>query len=129
MTFAERAVHPKERMPSLYVNSNTVNVAAVDIVPYTARMSMATRSAYIQARVVPAVKEASERVLWRIGLNMSEAMELFLRRIIIDEKLPFEVVALKEEILPAGEERGIITAATTGTYRSGGSRKKNSKSF
>jgi addiction module RelB/DinJ family antitoxin len=52
-------------------------------------MSLIVRTANIQARVVPAIKEASERVLWRIGLNMSEAMELFLRRIIIDEKLPF----------------------------------------
>ena len=53
----------------------------------------------IQARVFPPIKEASERVLWRIGLNMSEAMELFLRRVIVDEKLPFEVVALEEATL------------------------------
>jgi len=58
-----------------------------------------TRSAMLQARVYPEIKHASERVLSRIGLNMSEAMELFLRRVIVDEKLPFEVVALDEIVL------------------------------
>ena len=57
-------------------------------------MNTLTRTATIQARVVPAIKEASERVLRQIGLNMSEAMELFLRRIILDQRLPFDVVAL-----------------------------------
>jgi addiction module RelB/DinJ family antitoxin len=57
-------------------------------------MALITRSETIQARVSPLIKEASERVLWRIGLNMSEAMELFLRRIIIDKRIPFEIVAL-----------------------------------
>jgi len=57
-------------------------------------MAHVTRTATIQARVVPAIKEASERVLWRIGLNMSEAMELFLRRIIVEERIPFDVAAL-----------------------------------
>jgi len=57
-------------------------------------MSLITRSAMIQARVFPPVKEASERVLWRLGLTMSEAMELFLRRIIVEERIPFDIVAL-----------------------------------
>jgi hypothetical protein len=42
-------------------------------------MSMLVRSATIQHRVTPLIKAASERVLWGIGLNMSEAVELFLR--------------------------------------------------
>jgi addiction module RelB/DinJ family antitoxin len=66
-------------------------------------MSLVPRSATIQARVFPSVKEASERVLWRIGLNMSEAMELFLRRVIVDERIPFEVVALDARQLAVQE--------------------------
>jgi addiction module RelB/DinJ family antitoxin len=58
-------------------------------------MTLVTRSATIQVRVMPLVKAASERVLWRIGLNMSEAIELFLRRMIVDERIPFDVVALQ----------------------------------
>ena len=52
------------------------------------------RSATLQMRVTPGVKRASEEVLRRLGLTMTEAMELFLRRMIIDQRLPFDVVAL-----------------------------------
>jgi addiction module RelB/DinJ family antitoxin len=47
----------------------------------------------LQMRVAPEIKFASEHVLRRIGLNLTEATELFLRRMIIDQRLPFEVVA------------------------------------
>jgi addiction module RelB/DinJ family antitoxin len=57
-------------------------------------MVLVTKSATIQIRVMPFVKAASERILLRIGLNMSEAVELFLRRMIIDQRIPFDVVAL-----------------------------------
>lgn len=53
----------------------------------------------LQIRVTPAIKQASEAILRRIGLNMTEAVELFLRRMIVDEKLPFEVVALDDATL------------------------------
>jgi addiction module RelB/DinJ family antitoxin len=62
-------------------------------------MSLLTRTAVLQARVSPEIKIASEHVLRRIGLTMTEAMELFLRRIIVDEKLPFEVAALDDAAL------------------------------
>jgi addiction module RelB/DinJ family antitoxin len=45
-------------------------------------------------RVTPAIKFGSERVLRRLGLTMTEAVELFLRRMIVDERIPFDVVAL-----------------------------------
>ena len=48
------------------------------------------RSAILQARVRPEIKFAGE-LLRSIGLTMTEAMELFLRRLIVDQKLPFEV--------------------------------------
>lgn len=67
-------------------------------------MSVITRSVTIQVRVVPAIKKGSERVLERIGLNMSEAIELFLRRLIVDERLPFEVVALEATQVESGIE-------------------------
>ena len=55
-----------------------------------------SRSAIIQARVRPEIKFAGEQVLRHIGLTMTEAMELFLRRLIVDQKMPFEVAALDE---------------------------------
>jgi addiction module RelB/DinJ family antitoxin len=52
-------------------------------------MSIVKRTAMLQIRVTPAIKRASEVILRRIGLNMAEAVELFLRRMIVDQKLPF----------------------------------------
>ena len=41
---------------------------------------------------------------------MSEAIELFLRRVIIDERLPFEIVALDTEYLGAPNVLGEVEA-------------------
>lgn len=57
-------------------------------------MSRIIRSAMLQMRVAPEIKLASEHVLRRIGLNLTEATELFLRRMIIDQRIPFEVAAI-----------------------------------
>jgi addiction module RelB/DinJ family antitoxin len=62
-------------------------------------MSRIVRSAMLQMRVAPEIKFASEHVLRRIGLNLTEATELFLRRMIIDQRIPFEVVALDNATL------------------------------
>jgi len=62
----------------------------------TSRTSTSLRAATLQLRVTPAVKHASREILHRIGLTMTEAIELFLLRMIVDQKLPFEVVALDE---------------------------------
>jgi addiction module RelB/DinJ family antitoxin len=59
-------------------------------------MSRVIRSAMISVRVTPGVKRAAEEVLHRIGLNVTEAMELFFRRVIIDQRIPFEVVAFDD---------------------------------
>jgi addiction module RelB/DinJ family antitoxin len=71
-----------------------------------------TRSAIIQARVRPEIKFAGEQVLRSIGLSMTEAMELFLRRVIVDQRLPFEVTALDEpallSILSAWQKRDAL---------------------
>jgi addiction module RelB/DinJ family antitoxin len=70
-------------------------------------MTLVTRSVTIQVRVMPVIKHASEQVLWRIGLNMSEAVELFLRRVIVDERIPFEVVALETSRMQVATEAGM----------------------
>jgi addiction module RelB/DinJ family antitoxin len=62
-------------------------------------MSLVTRSAMLQARVYPELKHAGEDILRRMGLTMTEAMELFLRRVIVYQKLPFEVIALDDATL------------------------------
>ena len=73
-------------------------------------MTRVIRTATIQARVLPLIKTASERVLWNIGLNMSEAIELFLRRIIVDGRIPFDVVALDADTLTVVDATARSTA-------------------
>ena len=62
----------------------------------TRRTRAPLRTATLQFRVTPAVKHASQEILHRIGLTMTQAIELFLQRMIVDQKLPFDVVALDE---------------------------------
>lgn len=87
-------------------------------------MSRIIRSAMLQMRVSPHVKSASEQILWRIGLNMTEAIELFLRRVIVDQKLPFEVVALDEATMALIGHDAPAEAGTRGSLI-GSSRTRN----
>lgn len=64
-------------------------------------MSRGQKTESIQLRVTPAIKRAAERIMWRLGLRMSDSVEIFLRQIIIDEKLPFVVRAPSEQQLAA----------------------------
>lgn len=95
-------------------------------------MSLVPKTATIQVRVVPIVKRSSEEVLWRVGLTMSQAVELFLRRVIVDERLPFDVVALRPtqigELDRSLIERGSSTPeeASDGVEKSG-TRKKEGR--
>ena len=59
-------------------------------------MSLVTRTAILQARVSPEIKYASEKVLKRLGLNLTEVLEMFLRRMVIDQRIPFDVIALND---------------------------------
>jgi addiction module RelB/DinJ family antitoxin len=57
-------------------------------------MSRVVRSAMLQMRVTPQIRFALENVLERLGLNITEVTEMFYRRMIIDQRIPFEVVAI-----------------------------------
>ncbi len=56
------------------------------------------RTANVFARVEPEVKEQAEQVLDRLGIPMSNAVEMFLRQIVLQRGIPFEMK------LPAYEE-------------------------
>ena len=60
-------------------------------------ISMA-RTANVFARVEPEVKEQAEQVLERLGIPMSNAVGMFLRQIVLQRGIPFEMK------LPAYEE-------------------------
>jgi len=56
------------------------------------------RTANVFAHVEPEVKEQAEQVLDRLGIPMSNAVEMFLRQIVLQRGIPFEMK------LPAYEE-------------------------
>ena len=95
-------------------------------------MSRIIRSAMLQMRVSPEIKLASEHVLRRIGLNLTEATELFLRRMIIDQRIPFDVVAIDNSIftnlmLDWDEEQHTIAIKRNGRSRKSSRVKVSSK--
>ena len=56
------------------------------------------RTANVFARVEPEVKEQAEQVLDRLGIPMSNAVGMFLRQMVLQRGIPFEMK------LPAYEE-------------------------
>jgi addiction module RelB/DinJ family antitoxin len=63
------------------------------------------------------MKKASEDVFRRMGLTMTEAFELFLRRVIVEERIPFDVVALDAKTLARIDERSGRKNPVTGSHR------------
>jgi addiction module RelB/DinJ family antitoxin len=57
-------------------------------------MARVVRSTMLSMRVSPQIRLALENVLERLGLNITEATEIFYRRMIIDQRIPFEVAAI-----------------------------------
>jgi DNA-damage-inducible protein J len=49
------------------------------------------KTAYITARVEPALKASAEDVLQQLGLSTTDAVTLFLRQVVLQRGLPFEV--------------------------------------
>ena len=49
------------------------------------------RTSNVFARIEPELKEQSEIILTRLGIPMSNAIGLFLRQVVLQRGLPFEV--------------------------------------
>ena len=49
------------------------------------------RTASVFTRVEPEVKEQAESVLGKLGISMSNAVEMFLRQVSIQRGIPFEM--------------------------------------
>lgn len=50
-----------------------------------------TRTSNIYARVEPELKQQAEIVLDRLGIPMSNAISIFLKQVVLQRGLPFEV--------------------------------------
>lgn len=50
-----------------------------------------TRTSNIFARVEPEIKEQAEQVLKQLGIPMSNAISLFLRQVVLQRGIPFDI--------------------------------------
>ncbi len=55
------------------------------------------RTANVFARVEPELKAQAEQVLDRLGIPMSNAVGMFLRQIVLQRGIPFEMKLLASE--------------------------------
>ena len=61
------------------------------------------RTANVFARVEPELKEQAERVLDQLGIPMSNAVGMFLRQIVLQRGIPFEMKLPADRPLAIGE--------------------------
>lgn len=61
-----------------------------------------SRTANVFARVEPEIKEQAESVLEQLGIPMSNAVSMFLRQIVLQRGIPFEMKLPRKEPLALG---------------------------
>ena len=67
-------------------------------------LSTPLKVAEIRSRIEPDLKENATRVLASCGLNVSDAVRLFLRQVVAQNGLPFEIKAPNDVTRAAMEE-------------------------
>ena len=60
------------------------------------------RTTSVLSRVEPEIKEQAEQVLSRLGISMSNAIGLFLRQVIMQRGIPFDVKLLPRKPVSIG---------------------------
>lgn len=60
------------------------------------------KTSNVFARVEPEIKEQAEKVLGQLGVSMSNAVDMFLRQVVLHNGIPFEVKIPKSEPLSYG---------------------------
>ncbi len=63
-----------------------------------------SKTGYITARVEPKLKASAGRVLSKVGVSTSDAITMFLRQVVLQDGLPFEVRVPNPETKKAIEE-------------------------
>lgn len=62
-----------------------------------------SRTANVFARVEPEIKEQAEKVLEQLGIPMSNAVGMFLRQVVIQQGIPFDMKLPAKRPLVMGE--------------------------
>lgn len=69
----------------------------------------------IHVRVNSQIKKQSEEILEDLGINLSYAISLFLKQVIIKQKIPFDIVRFDEKEQPDVEKLAIFINNTSGS--------------
>jgi len=69
------------------------------------------KSEFIRARVEPKLKRETEAVLAKLGISMSEAVNVFCRQIVLQNGLPFAVR------IPNAETQAVLAEDLSGAVR------------
>ncbi len=54
-------------------------------------MATITKTAFVRARIEPSVKMKAENVMRKIGISPSEAINVFYRRVVQEQGIPFSL--------------------------------------
>lgn len=81
-------------------------------------MQHARKTAEVRSRIEPSLKDQSAEVLASLGLDMSDAIRLFLRQVVEVNGLPFEVRRPNRTTVAAMEEARSIEKASRSRFGS-----------
>lgn len=74
---------------------------------------MSTHTSMLRIRVDDDTKEQATQALTAMGLSVSDAVRLFLRRVVIDQAFPLELKVPNAETIAAMEESRTMMAKRT----------------
>ena len=77
---------------------------------------MAAQTSMLHIRVEDDTKEQAAEALAAMGMTVSDAVRLFLRRVVIDQAFPLELKVPNEETLAAMQESRAMMAARRARY-------------
>jgi DNA-damage-inducible protein J len=55
------------------------------------------RTATLNTRIEPEIKKEAQAIFYKLGLSTSEAVTIFLKRVVMEKGIPFEVRIPNEE--------------------------------
>jgi DNA-damage-inducible protein J len=71
----------------------------------------------VRSRVEPELKQSAIEVLTQCGLSLSDAIRLFLRQVVVQQGLPFDVKVPNAETIAAMQEARSITRPRFGSVK------------
>ncbi len=74
-------------------------------------MTTITKTAFVRARIEPSIKMKAESVMRKIGISPSEAINVFYRRVVSEQGIPFSLN------IPNAETRKVIEDIKKGKGR------------